>query len=628
MNHLLPLFPAVEKIIGELEHQNKLLRKITLTGKINALDVASTLFEFTDTTITAFERLKHELVEALLEENVKKSVNVLESKSKIAINILIRNLFERTADVGFLATDGVIVDFLTTEQVDPEAMRKRLIAYSKKYTVYNEIVVLDLEGNVRVNIHPENRPALGGDTIVAQALAEEGYVERYAYTELFPRQERTLVYAQKILKNHQPVGVLVLCFRLDDELERILGRLSTEQEEVGIASAAGSLVVTKKTDRADKMRYTDAAYELVAKRQLAVTSKTGGYQEYFGQDDWYGYALSVNMKTPEFKGKEGSSNERRLLNAKLNGVIDKANELVEDLGDVIINGELIASKRRVYVLGPILDNLRSVSYLLLDTIRNAVSNLEFLVNAALVNESVIASDLAIDIMDRNLYERANDCRWWALTPLFQNELAKEVPDAEALNDTLHYINALYTVYTNLFLFDRDGRIVAASNDRSVLGKRVPQGSLGGVLALSHEQQYTVGKFEPTPFYGDAPTYIYYAAVRSGGRCIGGIGIVFDSTVEFRAMLEDSFPAGKKGFSLFVDAELRVIATSGGPMAPMERCDIEIGPLNRRGGENRHGFVTYRGKHYIYSVAKSQGYREYKTEDNYRNDVYAVTMVEI
>jgi hypothetical protein len=35
--------------------------------------------------------------------------------------------------------------------------------------------------------------------------------------------------------------------------------------------------------------------------------------------------------------------------------------------------------------------------------------------------------------------------------------------------------------------------------------------------LSHEQQHAVGKFEPTPFYGDAPTYIYYAAVRSGGR---------------------------------------------------------------------------------------------------------------
>ncbi|MDQ7068951.1 MAG: hypothetical protein Q9M40_13855 [Sulfurimonas sp.] len=33
--------------------------------------------------------------------------------------------------------------------------------------------------------------------------------------------------------------------------------------------------------------------------------------------------------------------------------------------------------------------------------------------------------LAIDIMDRNLYERANDSRWWALTPLFIEELSSQ-----------------------------------------------------------------------------------------------------------------------------------------------------------------------------------------------------------
>ena len=28
-----------------------------------------------------------------------------------------------------------------------------------------------------------------------------------------------------------------------------------------------------------------------------------------------------------------------------------------------------------------------------------------------------------DIMDRNLYERANDCRWWALSPVLREGLA-------------------------------------------------------------------------------------------------------------------------------------------------------------------------------------------------------------
>jgi hypothetical protein len=32
------------------------------------------------------------------------------------------------------------------------------------------------------------------------------------------------------------------------------------------------------------------------------------------------------------------------------------------------------------------------------------------------------ASLAINIMDRNLYERANDCRWWALDPVIANFL--------------------------------------------------------------------------------------------------------------------------------------------------------------------------------------------------------------
>ena len=58
-------------------------------------------------------------------------------------------------------------------------------------------------------------------------------------------------------------------------------------------------------------------------------------------------------------------------------------------------------------------------------------------------------------MDRNLYERANDCRWWALDPVLLRltETPPGEPRRQGLEKILAYINGLYTVYSNLLLFD-------------------------------------------------------------------------------------------------------------------------------------------------------------------------------
>ncbi len=42
-----------------------------------------------------------------------------------------------------------------------------------------------------------------------------------------------------------------------------------------------------------------------------------------------------------------------------------------------------------------------------------------------LGDSVFLAELIVDIMDRNLYERANDCRWWALTTDFRAILENE-----------------------------------------------------------------------------------------------------------------------------------------------------------------------------------------------------------
>ncbi len=627
-SELFKVFPFVEATMQSLKDQNKLLNKVTLTGKINALDVASTLFEFTDNTMKTFNTLQNELVAALIEENLHKLQSELHSKAQIAIDILIRNLFERTADVGFLATDTMIIDFLLSDTVSFETMRERLKEYAAKYTVYNEIVVFDTQGNVKVNMNPDNTFKTSNDPILKEALESESYIERYAHSDIFATQNKTLTYVQKISAHHKPIGVLCLCFRFEDELQRILNGLATPTNHVAIADNTGILGCSSVKHKKQFPTYRQSDYQLIEGKRMAVTVKSNGYQGYEGITSWYAVCMGGNTPTETAQSLQNTHNDHALLSDNLRAIIEKADDLVEDLSDVIINGELIASKRKVYILHPILDNLRFISTSLLETIKSSVTNLEATVEASLINDAKMAAHLAVDIMDRNLYERANDCRWWALTPLFEDELSSPEPNSEAMCSTLSYINNLYTVYTNLFIFDTNGSIVAASHDRSIITERINNSFIQKVLRNSNTQHYFVSDFEPCRFYNERPTYVYGASIKHNGRVVGGIGIIFDSEVEFKAMLNDSFPTTQEGFALFVDSKKQIIASNTNLYQPLQTLEIDDKFFNTKAKHAIYDYITLNERRYIVSSAYSKGYREYKISDNYKNDVFALIFVSV
>ncbi|WP_242518159.1 MULTISPECIES: chemotaxis protein CheW [Thiorhodovibrio] len=63
-------------------------------------------------TREGFQNLTKELLHHLGTENLKKTVAEMQAKAQVAVDIVIRNLFERTADIGFLATDDDFRDFI------------------------------------------------------------------------------------------------------------------------------------------------------------------------------------------------------------------------------------------------------------------------------------------------------------------------------------------------------------------------------------------------------------------------------------------------------------------------------------------------------------------------------------
>lgn len=629
MADLLDIFPFIKETKRNFIEQTKFLDKVVLTGKINALDTAKNLFDFTSQTSKSFIELQEDLVEILINENLNKLQNELHSKAQVAIDILIRNLFERTADVGFLATDEEIIRFLKEKEGDINSLRERLVEYTKKYSVYDEIVVLDCEGSVKANMNGMNTVSKSSDEVVKQALASDSYIEFYRNTDIFPSQNNTLVYAQKISDDGQDLGVLCLCFRFDDELERIFNDMITDQEKVILTYKGRILASSSASFPVDKVIKTNISQEYeILQNHVVVSCETKGYQGYYGQG-WTGVALQPVIKS--FSQTDSQKEEDfvgSLIKEELTETIEKADSLVEDLADVIINGELIASKKKVYVLTPILENLRNISSELLKNVKTSIHNLQVVVKEALVYDSKFASHLAIDIMDRNLYERANDCRWWALTPTFINELSKEKPDEKELNGVLEYINELYTVYTNLYIYDKNLTIVAASKEHSVIGKKLNSVSGRKTLSNLDTQNYFVSSFEKSPFYNDEATYIYNASINDGEGVLGGIGIVFDSTPEFKAILEDSFPIGKKGFSLFADRNKKIISSTNPELKPLDSLELEESFFRIEQGKSASELIEFMDKKYVLGYKASSGYREYKVEDNYQNDVIAFTFIEI
>jgi hypothetical protein len=622
------LFPFIGQSVKLFDDQNRFLKKIILTGKICALEKAANLFSFTEKTIETFSDLKEDLIPLLIRENIKKYTDELRSKAQISIDILVRNLFERTADVGFLATDTAIIDFLKGEYPS-DTLRKRLIEYTLKYSVYNEIIITDTNGNIRLNINGNNSNTVSNDPIIKNALQSDAYVEQYAHSDLFVSQEKTLLFAQKIIDQNQAIGVLILCFRFEDEMERIFSSLLNPGEHIFFTD--GKDIITSSSDESSKMKNefrkirSDAGITY-SNGNLFISAKTKGYEGYYGAP-WSSVAFINVKKCTQKPPLKDPISEKCTLDENIKAIIHKADDVIEDLSDVIINGELIASKERVYVLTPVLDNLRSVSSSILSTIKDTVGNLENTIMEGLIFDVKASAKLAIEIMDRNLYERANDSRWWAMTPLFEEELSTQTPDARQLTEVLSYINSLYTVYTNLYIYDRNSTVIASSNDPHIIGKKVSGEYIAKTLSNTTTQNYFVSNFDNTPFYNDKATYIYSATIRSEGKIIGGIGIVFDAYPQFQAMLIDSFPPSKTGFSSFVDRKGMILSTTHPTLNPMEYMELNDEILRFNAQQPEHRFIILEGKKYLVGIALSQGYREYKCQDNYKNDVLSLVFIE-
>lgn len=206
---------------------------------------------------------------------------------------------------------------------------------------------------------------------------------------------------------------------------------------------------------------------------------------------------------------------------------------------------------------------------------------------------------AIELIDRNLYERTCDVRWWATDSAVVGCAAAPQDDAVVhVSERLAVILGAYTVYLDLWLCDMQGNVIASGRgDRyAVRGQSVADTSwFRDARKLRSGDDYVAGDVERQPLLGNAQVATYCASVREGGkstgRAIGVLAIHFDWEAQARAIVEGIRVDDDATRVLLVDSNLRVIAASDGHGLLSERISLALDGRSNGFYQDRCGRLT-------------------------------------
>ena len=702
--------------IPDVNYYKKKLNELSLNwNTLNLLNQVNEGGTSIESTQEEFAKLTESLIDNLAIESLKQLSNELNSKSQVVVDIVIRNLFERTADIGFLATDDSIRDFIRKSQIvlkdkltlstfdensqtclhcpDPfvsecksgnnsnemrllknllcknnypeekkrvdtelfelkKDIRQRFEEYVLKYSVYYDVILTDLKGNVLVNLDENNKITKTHDSVVQESINSElDFVEKLGKSDLRPDKDSILTYSFRVTQNNdkdsEVIGVLILCFDFIGEMERVFSALKQTNENLNLMLLDKNGYVISTSNKfnlpiGSKMqKVLDRDFEVIdfsGKKYISKSANTKGYEGFFGLE-WFGHVMigvdeafnKIESNILEKMDKEILENvmhSSSLFSQELQEIPITAKKIQDNLNRTVWNGNL---KQQTNIAKKLLQQVSIIGEETKSVFNHSIDTLHDTVLQTILDMVSFQAYLAIDIMDRNLYERANDCRWWALTPKFSEILSKEFyeeQDKKDITDILSYINGLYTVYTNLIVYDKTGKIIAVSKkeDSNFVGNILNDEWIKETLSIKNSQKYSVSKFEKNRLYDNEHTYIYNASILSsnGKEVVGGIAVVFDSTPQFKAILTDILPTDEDDcFALFANKEKSIISSTNddfvvGSMVPVAKEFFDI-----KAGESYSGIIELNNKYYAVGSRCSSGYREFKVNDGYINDVYSL-----
>jgi hypothetical protein len=222
---------------------------------------------------------------------------------------------------------------------------------------------------------------------------------------------------------------------------------------------------------------------------------------------------------------------------------------------------------------------------------------------------------AIDVLDRNLYERTCDVPWWATDSSFVECLKDPNPERVAhAGKRLGVILEAYNIYLDIWVCDLEGRILTnarpgqfAVTDQNVSDLPWFKAS----LALETANEYAAGDVVCSRLLHNRQTLSYATLIRDGGATRGApIGVMatsFDWQEQSRSVVQGVRLDDRMKTSgvrvMILDHTDRIIASSDGKGVLTDHF-----PLQRHQGE-MSGYYTEHDRLVGFHV--TQGFETYK-----------------
>ena len=228
----------------------------------------------------------------------------------------------------------------------------------------------------------------------------------------------------------------------------------------------------------------------------------------------------------------------------------------------------------------------------------------------------------IDLVDRNLYERSCDVRWWATDISIVRAATTGRPeDCRTASDRMRVILGAYTVYADIVLCDLDGKVLANGHPETHRFSR----NVGhtewfrSALRTSSGEEFGFQGAHKLPEVPETYSLVYSCTVRDDGdqhgRVIGVLGVIFkwDSLGQ---TVVDNTPIAKELRSstrcMILDPKGLVLADTSGRIVE-ETLSFEKLHEFMQGGVKAYAPVEIHGRRYLLAYAKSQGFETYATD---------------
>lgn len=229
---------------------------------------------------------------------------------------------------------------------------------------------------------------------------------------------------------------------------------------------------------------------------------------------------------------------------------------------------------------------------------------------------------AIDIVDRNLYERSCDVRWWAADPPLSDAIADPTHEnRETASRRLSQILDSYTVYFDLVLVGADGTVIANGRPHlyssgGMQVKELPW--FKNAAKLPSQEEFAFQAAHENALVNNETVLVYSCPIfAADGSLCGVLGILFRwlalgtvaaqhavASIERTGMAEGDITAA------IVTPEAQIIASTS-PSEIGTSLD-QTTMLMMHGHEMRHGVIETNQGRYLVGSALAPGYEGYST----------------